>query len=273
MPLPAFARPVINVTVPIQTLMGVTDDPGSLSGGDVIPATFARMIAMQPGSTWHRLLTDPRERPPGSVLERSTASYRPTRPIWLDVVARDGTCFRANCGTPSTNCELDHKVPYPHGATSTVNLHAACRTDHKAKHARGFGLGTGEDGSATFHTGAGFVHHIPPTEHPTGDDAAWSRMSDLLDEFSETGLSATEFLDTLEHLRRTTGRQAAREPMVAEIRRLRADYAAAYPDATDEEIDYWIFGDPFEDEENHFQPSLTAAADTTESVVPLRRVG
>ena len=48
-PAAAFARPVINVTVPIQTLMGVSDDPGCLSGGTVVPATLARMSPVSPG--------------------------------------------------------------------------------------------------------------------------------------------------------------------------------------------------------------------------------
>ncbi len=77
-PVPAYARPIVNVTVPIQTLMGLSDDPGVLSGGTVIPAGLARMIAQQPGSTWHRMLTDPA----GRMAELSTESYQPTRSIW-----------------------------------------------------------------------------------------------------------------------------------------------------------------------------------------------
>ncbi len=90
-----FARPVINVTVPIQTLMGVSDDPGYLSGG-TSAGTLARMVAQQPGSTWHRcsarraasrcrrslsrLLSSrpgrarPRHRPPTRTLRSSTPS-------------------------------------------------------------------------------------------------------------------------------------------------------------------------------------------------------
>jgi hypothetical protein len=68
--MPAFARPVVNVTVPIQTLMGVSDDPGVLTGGTVLPATLARMIAQKPGSTWHRMLTDEA----GHCVEVSTRS-------------------------------------------------------------------------------------------------------------------------------------------------------------------------------------------------------
>jgi hypothetical protein len=93
-PLPTYARPVVNLTVPIQTVMGLSDDPGVLSGGQVIPAGLARVIAQTPGSTWHRMLTDPA----GRMVELSTSSYsRPRRsgprswPSTAPAFARDAT--------------------------------------------------------------------------------------------------------------------------------------------------------------------------------------
>lgn len=58
-PVPGYARPIINVTVPLETLAGLSDDPGQLCGGAVIPADLARAIATREGATWFRLLTDP----------------------------------------------------------------------------------------------------------------------------------------------------------------------------------------------------------------------
>lgn len=49
LPVPAYARPIINVTVPLETLAGLSDDPGQLSGGAVIPADLARAIATSEG--------------------------------------------------------------------------------------------------------------------------------------------------------------------------------------------------------------------------------
>jgi hypothetical protein len=251
-----FARPVINVTVPIQTLMGLSDDPGTLSGGHVIPASLARAIARSPGSTWHRMLTDPVE----GVVERSTKSYHPTRPIWLDVVARDSTCFRSNCPVASTTSELDHKQPYPHGPTSTSNLHPACRTDHKAKHAEGFALGVAEDGTPMFHTRAGFSHPIIPTEVPEGDDSAWGRVDALLTDVFKNGFTAAEFLDTLEHLRSLDDGNPEAAWFMYHERKLRAGYHASYPDAGDDEIMYWIYGDAVEGEERHERPPILVDA-------------
>jgi hypothetical protein len=62
--------------------MGLADEPGVLSGGTPVPASLARLIAQQPGSTWYRMLTDPA----GRLVELSTRSYQPTAPIWREVL-------------------------------------------------------------------------------------------------------------------------------------------------------------------------------------------
>ncbi len=108
-PVPAYARPIINVTVPLETLAGLTDEPGRLSGGTVIPADLARAIALKPGATWHRMLTDPE----GGMVTLSTKSYQPTVEIWRYVVAEQPTCAHPACDRPATECELDHITPWP----------------------------------------------------------------------------------------------------------------------------------------------------------------
>jgi Domain of unknown function (DUF222)/HNH endonuclease len=131
-PVPAYARPIINVTVGWETLAGLRDDPGLLSGGTVIPAELARAIAMREGATWYRMLTDPA----GEMVTLSTKSYQPTAPIWRYVVAAQPTCAHPGCDRPSTECELDHKVEWPAGPTDTDNLQPLCKLHHKTKHAR-----------------------------------------------------------------------------------------------------------------------------------------
>ena len=132
LPVPAYARPIINVTVPLETLAGIRDDPGLLSGGTVIPADLARAIAMKEGATWYRMLTDPAS----DLVTLSTGSYQPTAPIWRYVVADRPTCSHPACDRPSVECELDHEVEWPLGATDTDNLQPLCKLHHKAKHAR-----------------------------------------------------------------------------------------------------------------------------------------
>ena len=168
-PLPKYARPIVNLTVPIQTVMGLADEPGVLSGGTVVPASLARMIAHEPGGTWHRMLTDEA----GHLVELSTKSYQPTGPIWQHVVAEHATCFRPGCDAPSTEGDLDHRVAWPLGATDTENLWPGCRTDHRTKHAPGFAIEQAADGGYVLRTAAGFSHPIPRSTQPFSDDFSW----------------------------------------------------------------------------------------------------
>jgi hypothetical protein len=194
-PPPAFARPVVNVTVPIQTLLGIGDLPGTL-GGSVIPAGLARAIAADESSTWYRMLTDPVGSTESQLVELSTRSYQPTPAIWRTVVAEHGTCFRSHCDTPASQAELDHRTAWPDGATSTGNLWPACKTDHKAKHAPGFGIEQQPDGSWVLLTPTGFRHPIPRTAHPTSD-----HFPDLPIEPGDFQFSVTELAHALARLR------------------------------------------------------------------------
>ncbi|HEY6932212.1 MAG TPA: HNH endonuclease signature motif containing protein [Marmoricola sp.] len=186
---PSFARPVINVTVPVQTVMGVCDDPGVLSGGQVIPAGLARAIAADPSSTWYRMLVDPA----GEMVELSTRSYQPTDPIWRHVVAEWGGCFRPGCGEPATSADIDHRTPFPGGATSTSNLWPACEEDHKVKHAPGFVVSQdAKTGDFVMHTPSGFAHRLPRPSHPACD---WD-----VDLPPAVQISGSELLHALHHV-------------------------------------------------------------------------
>lgn len=202
-PVPAYARPIVNLTVPIQTVMGLSDDPGELSGGTVVPASLARMIADEPGGTWHRMLTDGA----GRLVELSTKSYQPTGPIWEHVVAEHSVCFRPACDAPSTECDLDHRVAWPLGPTDTTNLWPGCRTDHRTKHAPGFSVEQAPDGSYALRTAAGFRHPIPVTTHPVSDDFSWPEVDP--DGFQ---FGATELRQTLEVFQQWSELSRTRKP-------------------------------------------------------------
>src|SRR3979490_1898575 len=78
----------VQVTVPADTLLGASDQPGELAGYGSIPAALARRLAEDPRATWRRLLTDPAD---GSLLDYGRRTYRP--PVGLDehIRARDVT--------------------------------------------------------------------------------------------------------------------------------------------------------------------------------------
>ena len=163
-----WARPVINLTVPVTTLMGVDDEPGLLAGDIAIPADLARQVATDPGSTWHRLLTDPA----GRMVELSTDSYQPTAALDRAVVARDRTCVWPGCCRPSTRCEHDHRTPHPRGSTCECNLDPLCKRHHKAKHSEGVTVRRLADGRYEVRTRRGTVLRSHPSEQPGPSRAA-----------------------------------------------------------------------------------------------------
>lgn len=165
-PVGRFARPIVNVTVPITTLMGLSNAPGVLAGGAEIPAELVQQLAQDPSSTWYRLVTDPL----GGFVELSTTRYAPTAPIWRYVVARDRTCIWPGCDKPATVIELDHRDPWPRGSTSVGNLQPLCECHHKVKHSDGFSVARNDDGSYTWTSRFGSTFTTPVPEYPV---AVW----------------------------------------------------------------------------------------------------
>lgn len=156
-----FARPIVNVTVPITTLMGLSDTPGMLSGTQ-IPPDLARSIAADQNSVWYRLLTDPA----GRFVELSTSAYAPTEAQWRWVVAENPQCVWPMCRRPATMVDLDHREPFPAGPTSTANLQPLCEHHHKVKHSQGFRVVREADGSYTWTSRFGVVSKNPAPEYP-----------------------------------------------------------------------------------------------------------
>jgi hypothetical protein len=167
----AFARPVVNVTVPITALIGLDDEEASI-GGVPIPAELARIIAADPRAAWYRMLTDPA----GGFVELSTEEYSPTGAIWRWVVARDVSCVFPGCVRPAAVVHLDHRLPWPQGTTGVSNLQPLCERHHKVKHSYGFRVVREPDGSYTWTSRFGSVSHTPAPEYP---QAVWD---DLLDQ-------------------------------------------------------------------------------------------
>ena len=129
-PTPAYARPVINLTVPIQTVMGIADEPGVLSGGTPVPAGLARAIAADPDATWYRMLTDPA----GQMVELVNDVVPTDRPDLASCDRPVVACFEPSCHAPATQAELDHRIRWPEGETRTGNLWPGCKRGHTAKH-------------------------------------------------------------------------------------------------------------------------------------------
>ena len=132
-PQPRFR---LNITVPVMTLLGGSQEPGTLEGTIPIPASMARELAGQ-SETWHRVLTDPCS---GAFLPLPATTYAPTRAMLEHLRLRNSTCAVPDC-TRSTSwaSEADHIEEYQHGdpehggLTEIENLHLLCWQHHRAK--------------------------------------------------------------------------------------------------------------------------------------------
>lgn len=151
-------RAVINVTVPLSTLLGTGEEPAELAGyGPVHPDT-ARALAA--GGTWRRLVTDPLT---GAVLDVGRTRYRPPAALADHVRHRDRTCVRGGCSRPAQTCDLDHTIAWDDGGTTADhNLDPLCRRDHLLKTHAGHRLDQPVPGTFRWTTPTGHTYRVTP---------------------------------------------------------------------------------------------------------------
>ena len=115
------------VTVGMETLMGLDDEPGQLAGYGPIAADAARDLAMR--GRWRGIVLDEYRR--AAAISKNT--YRPSNLMKEFNHARSGgTCTAPGCSRPIE--EHDHITPWPGGGTEAANLQGLCRRHHHAKH-------------------------------------------------------------------------------------------------------------------------------------------
>lgn len=119
----------------------------------------------RPGSAprlapWHPVSTHSRW---GSILDIDRASYRPPADLARWVRITRPTCDFPGCGRASTNCDLDHTVPWPAGPTAASNLAPLCRNHHRLKHNTCWTvINTGTDDGLTWTSPTGHVQGSDP---------------------------------------------------------------------------------------------------------------
>ncbi len=124
------------VTVPVFALMGLTDEPAMLDGYGPIPTSMASRLMAESSSSFHRVLTDPRD---GAPLEIGRTSYRIPVSMrqWLRL--RDGKCPFPGCTNQSLDNEADHLLSWADGGTTgIINLGQPCPKHHRLKHTSGW---------------------------------------------------------------------------------------------------------------------------------------
>ncbi|MDP9694542.1 UNVERIFIED_ORG: hypothetical protein J2X79_002101 [Arthrobacter globiformis] len=120
------------VTVPVFSLLGLSDEPATLDGYGPIPPSMARRLVADGATSFLRVLTDPRD---GAPLEIGRTSYRPTKPMrhWLRL--RDAKCTFPNCNNHSLDNDADHLLAWADGGgTGVANLGQPCPKHHRLKH-------------------------------------------------------------------------------------------------------------------------------------------
>lgn len=122
------------LTVPVFSLLGLTEEPAEIDGLGPVPPSVARRLVADGASSLYRVLVDPRD---GAPLEIGRTSYRLPESLkrWLRM--RDGRCTFPGCSNHSLDNEADHLTAWQRGGTTGIsNLGQACPKHHRLKHRR-----------------------------------------------------------------------------------------------------------------------------------------
>jgi hypothetical protein len=131
-----WIRPQVLVTVPVFSLIGLTEEPAMLDGHGPIPASMARDLVANGAGSFYRVLVDPRD---GAPLEIGRTSYRVGTAMrnWLRM--QDARCPFPGSSNHSLDNEADHILAWHHGGTTGIsNLGQPCPKHHKLRHTSGW---------------------------------------------------------------------------------------------------------------------------------------
>ena len=125
----------VDIRVDLDTLMGLSDQPGEIAGyGPIIDDIARRVIADNTGGQWRYTVTHQ-----GHPVATGTTHRRPTTGQKRFVEATHPTCVFAGCRMPGTECDIDHRIEWANTHTTiTQDLAPFCRHDHVGKHKHGW---------------------------------------------------------------------------------------------------------------------------------------
>ncbi len=175
----------VDVIVSIETALGDSQEPARLRGYGPITAGHARELLHH--AVLRQISTDPngqvlavadttvsvttpdqlgqalqqmRSHPVQPVADDTEPGYRPSPRLRRLVIRTYPTCTFPTCSMPSSRCDLDHRIPWPHGPTSSHGLHPLSRKHHRAKQA-GWIPRPHPDGSTTWTSPCGRRYRTP----------------------------------------------------------------------------------------------------------------
>jgi hypothetical protein len=129
---------VVELQVPLTTLMGLSDFPGELAGFGPVIADIARQVAAEEAdATWRFSVYDRA----GRLIHHGITRRRPKAEDVAFIRARDRTCRAPGCRRAARGCDIDHSDDYASSKDSRLcNLACLCKRDHLWKHLKQTGL-------------------------------------------------------------------------------------------------------------------------------------
>lgn len=147
----------VNITMDLETALGLANNPAILKDYGPIPASIARELAAD--GKWRRFIADPVT---GTLLDYGRETYEPPQQLRDFLMARDRICRFPGCRRPGHLTDIDHSQSWESGgSTSAANLGLLCRRHHRMKTHGGWKLESHKDGSCTWTSPNGKVHHVP----------------------------------------------------------------------------------------------------------------
>ncbi len=152
-------RATVSVTVPVFSLMGLTDEPANLEGvGPIAPETARRLAGT--ATRFNRLLVHPET---GVLLSVGRESYRVPAELKRALQARDETCRFPGCNRSARGGEVDHTHDWALGGeTALNNLAIFCRRGHRMKHQTAWTVRQRKNGTLEWTSPAGRVTATHP---------------------------------------------------------------------------------------------------------------
>jgi hypothetical protein len=160
----AQQRGSVDVSVTMESLLGLSEEPGDLAGFGPVIADVARRIVEDGNGELRVAVYDEANGDPTHVV---TPTRQPTAQQRSRVQTRDRTCVFPGCRMPSRQCDIDHTVPVADGGvTCDCNLAPLCRHDHCIKHQHGWTYQKLPDGKWQWTTRLGHTYTTIPTRAP-----------------------------------------------------------------------------------------------------------
>jgi len=153
-------KPRVVVTIPaLQMIANPETAMADLEGYGPIPMGVALKIAKDAPSIIP-MLTDPFS---GAVMDVGRKRYKPTRVLKEFLRARDQHCCFPGCRRTADNSEVDHVDAWETGGhTNRKNTELLCKQHQMFKHALGWQVINGPDGSKSWRTPHGLSSVVVP---------------------------------------------------------------------------------------------------------------